>query len=78
MKNLEKAKELKELFNLEKEKKVFDIYKVISTKAKELLKEIEKGCGKTFGLGISKHICGENWFCSDCKEAKKICEEILQ
>lgn len=33
-------------------------------------KSKKKGCGKTFGIGISKHVCGENWICSDCEAGR--------
>jgi len=53
-------------------------------KAKELLKEVEKGCGLIVG-GFQKgnEICGtaynfeEKFYCYECKPVKKLLEEII-
>lgn len=64
-----------------------DIRQMIIKEAKKLLKEIEMGCGKRtiVDVGEPKYMleCGRNtkyilWFCDDCEQAKKICEDILR
>ena len=83
MNNLEKAKELKRRYSIwEGKREGF----IIKDEAKELLKEIEKGCGNSIKIDHSLWIkCGDNFskerfynFCVICNKSKEICEEILK
>jgi len=108
MNNLEKAKELKDKYNLNLEKlkrhlknKSFNLakpYLELCSKyyfeIKNLKEKIEKGCGKYLGNAGSDDMsvevtfyCGKKeyfgeifkpYYCEDCQEAIKICEEILK
>jgi len=82
--NLDKAKKLLQRWKSLTEdgcwKSEEDLFK---QEVKELLKEIEMGCGTKFDKGINLgFICGQMWhnklrLCPSCIQAKKICEDIL-
>ncbi len=80
MNKLQKAKELKEKLRISI--KLGYIYdgtpNEIRQLIKELLKEIEKGCGNPSEVIIfgKRYNCGDclAYYCKDCEEAKKICE----
>lgn len=59
---------------------MYKIIKIFPKRAKELLEEVKKGCGKDSANSYQSIacICDEYLLCNDCQEAIKICEEILK